>query len=217
MENWVRGWDWRWVSSFNILLIKKCPGGDIEQAIPVGILEVSCPTFPESRWSSSEGMHRAQQAARGLLTVAWGGFCCRPACGQLVSSLLLAILSAFWTAFLVLLDAWVLVLWAAWSQQQKQEEQGLLLVLFCIWNLKMDFHSVAVWTDSPRQLCSADALSLQKGLTSVAYGGKPGFGVGGGGTETWDNARYKADCGDSSIAHITLPCQGKAAIPTPKP
>lgn len=27
-------------------------------------LEVSCPTFPQSRWSSSEGMHRAQQAGR---------------------------------------------------------------------------------------------------------------------------------------------------------
>lgn len=104
MENWVRGWYCRWVSSFNILLIKKWPGGDIEQVIPVGSLGVSCPTFPQRGWSSSEGMHRAQQAAVGLGTAVWGGFCCRPACGQLVSSLLLAILSAFWTAFLVLLD-----------------------------------------------------------------------------------------------------------------
>lgn len=33
------------MSSFNILLIKKWPGGDVEQVIPVGSLGVSCPTF----------------------------------------------------------------------------------------------------------------------------------------------------------------------------
>lgn len=63
---------------------------------------------------------------------------------------------------------------------------------------------MAVWTDSLRaqQLCSYDTLSLQKGLTLVTYGGKPQFGMGEGGTETWNNTRYMADCGDSSIAHI---------------
>lgn len=169
----------------------------------------------EQFWGNAPGSAGSAGAAYGclgrfLLQASLWTACFQPAAGHPL---------CFLNCFLGVIGRMVSVLWAAWSQQQKQEEQGFLLVLFCIWNLKMDFHSVAVWTDSPRaqQLCSADALSLQKGLTSVAYGGKPGFGVGGGGTETWDNARYKADCGDSSIAHITLPCQGKAAIPTPKP
>lgn len=35
------------MSSFNILLTKKCPGGDIEQVTPVGSLEV--PVLPSLR------------------------------------------------------------------------------------------------------------------------------------------------------------------------
>lgn len=194
MENWVRGWDCRWVSSFNILLIKDWPGGDIEQVIPIGSWE---PPVPPSLEDAGAVLRECTRLSRQR-----GDWVRRPgegsAAGQLVDSLFPAcgwpptrlseLLSwCYWTL-------WVSVLWATWSQQQQLEEQGLLFVLFCIWNLNIDFHSVAVWTHTLRaqQLCPADALSLQKGLILMACGGKPGFGVRVGGTETWDNTGYMA-------------------------
>lgn len=115
------------------------------------------------------------------------GVCSTPVCGQLISSLLLAILSAFCTPLSVLLDVMGVDPLSSLNSAAGAEGGGFVVCFDLYLKSKHLVSSLWLWEQiaGGQQLCSLMLCVFgEERLISLACGGKPRFGVWGGGTET---------------------------------